>query len=510
MFAGGGILLGFFSCSDLNDIESRLEKLERNDDTPKVLSMSFKASQNPYQLINDVECEVIGDSVIECWVRNIMPNKELIPHIEYIGDKIYVENSPIISDKSQVDFKTPVTLTVRSEKMAKEYMVYVYSFTGLPVMWIETEGRKQISSKDEYMRASFKLVEDIQARGAGDIFVDSVNIKGRGNTTWGMPKKPYRLKFDKKTSLLGEAKDKSWVLLANYADNTALRNHIAFYMGSISNLEYTPKSHFVELMLNNRYNGTYQLVENLKISKDRVNVGDDGFLMEIDFRAPGEDDARYFRVENLYQPVNIKDPDVEYNDNDYNYAKNFVTIADSILFSSNFTDVNEGWQKYMDINSFVDWYLINEIARNNDAILYSSCYMNLKRGGKLKMGPLWDFDLAFGNYPDNDNYKVEGFWLYKEWTTWYYRLFQDPVFVQKVKERFNYFYDHRDDIMNEINNSAHYLRYSIEENENKWNTFYRYTFSNTNIWGCYQNEVQLLKTWLNSRFEWLKVEYDKM
>ena len=80
-------------------------------------------------------------------------------------------------------------------------------------------------------------------------------------------------------------KDKSWVLLANFADKTMLRNYLAFYMGRISNLDYTPRSHFVELMLNGRYNGTYQLCEKLKISGDRVNVGDDGFLMEIDARA---------------------------------------------------------------------------------------------------------------------------------------------------------------------------------------------------------------------------------
>jgi hypothetical protein len=261
-------------------------------------------------------------------------------------------------------------------------------------------------------------------------------------------------------------------------------------------------------MLNGRYNGTYQLGDHLKISKDRVNVGDDGFLMEIDFRASSEDDTRYFQVAHLEHPVNIKDPDVEYNDADYNYAKEFVEAADAALFSNNFRDPENGWQKYMDMDSFVDWYLINEISRNHDAQLYSSCFMNLKRGGRLKMGPLWDFDLAFGNIDYGTCYEVEGFWIMH--TFWYKRLFQDPAFVAKIKERFNYFYLHRSDIYNDINQNANYLRYSVAENNNKWNTFYNYTWPNYDIWGSYLNEVQYMKTWLNKRFEWLKSQFDAM
>ena len=158
-----------------------------------------------------------------------------------------------------------------------------------------------------------------------------VKIKGRGNSTWAMAKKPYALKFDEKISLLDEPKDKSWVLLANYADKTSLRNQTAFYMGSISNLDYTPRFHFVDLMLNGRYNGTYQLGEKIKISKDRVNVGDDGFLLEIDAKA-GADEITFY-TNHLNHPVNIKDPDVEVDDENYNYIKDYVITAEDALFS---------------------------------------------------------------------------------------------------------------------------------------------------------------------------------
>ena len=182
-----------------------------------------------------------------------------------------------------------------------------------------------------------------------------------------------------------------------------------------------------------------------------------------------------------------------------------------MLFSEFFSDPNEGWQKYIDIDSFVDWYLINEIAKNYDARFYTSCYMNFKRGEKLKMGPLWYFDIGFGNAYNNDYEDcglMTGFHIMK--AAWYTRLFEDPTFVAKVKERFNYFYNRRGDIMRKINEEANYLKYAVQENEHRWRTFYNYTWPNYDIWGSYNNEVQSMKEWLNARFEWLKCEFSKM
>lgn len=471
---------------------------------PLLKAFSFRVSSNPYQLVEDVPCEIIGDSVAECWVRHFINDKELIPHFEYYGSNVYVDGQPIKSDETRLDFNKPVHLTITGGTLQKDYTVFVHSFTGLPVVWIETKGRQDITSKDEYLKASFRMDGDMETY--ENSILDSVNIKGYGNSTWSMPKKPYRLKFDEKVSLLSEPKDRSWVLLANYTDKTSLRNYIAFYMGSMSALDYTPRSHFVELMLNGEYKGTYQLCEKIKISKNRVNVGDDGFLLEVDSKA--EDGEATFFTSQLEQPVNIKDPDVTVGDADYEYVRNYVQIAEDALYADNFRDENEGWRKYMDMDSFVEWYLVNEIARNNDASFYSSCYMSLRRGGKLKMGPLWDFDIAFGNVNYEGNYSTTGLML--RWYFWFSRLFQDPAFVAKVKERFEYFYSRKDDIIREINEKARYLKLSVEENNSKWGTFYTYISPNYNIWGNYMNEVQSMKNWLNDRFEWLKSEFDRM
>jgi hypothetical protein len=474
---------------------------------PKLISFSILAKDNPLQMVENAECEIIGDSIVECWVKNIMSNKQLIANFYFEGNEVYLNDSIAESGTTSTDFRKPVKLTIASGSRSKDYTVYVHSYTGLPIIWIETVGRQEIISKEEYLKASFKLQENVITRGAGDVLIDSVLIKGRGNTTWGMPKKPYRLKFDKKQSLLGEPMDKSWVLLSNYADKTMLRVYTAFYMGYISNLDYTPKSHFAELILNGQYNGTYLVCDKIKISADRVNVGNDGFLLEVDTKA--EDGDITFRLDHISEPINIKEPEnISVSDDNYNYITAFMSKADSVLYSSNFTDPDNGWQKYIDMDSFVDWYLINEITKNNDALMYSSCYMNLKRGGKIKMGPLWDFDLAMGNLYYNVTCYYDGLWMrYAEWIN---RMFDDPVFVSKVKERFDYFYGRKDDIMRTINENAQYLRYAVKENENRWHTFYEFTWPNYDIWGSYQNEVQSMKEWLNSRFEWLKAEFDKM
>lgn len=346
-----------------------------------------------------------------------------------------------------------------------------------------------------------RVVEDVVTRSPGDVVETTIKIRGRGNSSWLFAdKKSYRIKCDEKISVFGEHKDKDWVMIANYFDKTSLRNITAFYMGTLSILDYTPHFHFVELMKNGKYHGQYLFGEKLKINGHRVNVGDDGYLLEIDERAVDEG-ATYFRVKHLKQPVNIKDPDMTIDSEPYQYIKKFISTADSVLFSDSFSDKSNGWQKYMDMDSFVDWYLINEIARNGDAVLYTSCYMNMKRNGKLKMGPIWDFDVAFGNNTNPNVYPYEGFYIKN--STWYERLFEDPAFVSRVKERFAYFYSKKDQIINEINENARYLRYSVVEDNNKWGYFYTPTFANNDVWGNYYNEVTCFKQWLINRFEWL-------
>ena len=133
------------------------------------------------------------------------------------------------------------------------------------------------------------------------------------------------------------------------------------------------------------------------------------------------------------------------------------------------------------------------------------------------MGPVWDFDIAFGNINySNREAKLEnpeGFFI-TTWKQsdkyWFARLLEDPVFLARTKERFEYFYSRKADLIAELNYQANYLHYAVEENENKWSTFYTYTWPNKDIWGCYQNEVQCLKQWLITRLDWLHNAFSEM
>lgn len=499
---------------ELERLKQRLEELEAQKNgmvpEPQLLTMEFKRADNA-GLTDNITCEVYSSTgVVNCWLTSLDDPKTLVPRFTFEGTLVLMGSTEVTSGSTAIDFSEPVTFTVATSKETKDYTVYVYSYTGLPVMRIDVENGRFINSKEIYLNAHMTLTEDVKTRGAGDVVEADLRIKGRGNSTWwrtDYPKKPYRLKFDEKIALLGEHKDKSWVLLANFADKSALRNHAAFYMGKISNLDYTSSSHFVELFLNGRYDGTYELCEKVKVSDHRVAVGDDGFLLEVDSRAPEESDSRYFYLYSLEEPINIKEPEVEYDDADYQYIVNYMEHIDNVFYSSSFRDPSQGWQAYMDMDSFVDWYLINEITHNTDAQMFTSCFMSLKRGEKLKMGPLWDFDLAFGN---TDYYErgPEGFWIKN--SDWFSRLFDDPAFVERVKERFDYFYAHMPEIMREIDATGQYLKYSMVANEDRWHTFYNYSVPNVAIWGCYQNEVQSVKDWLTKRMEWLKSQYDRM
>ena len=372
--------------------------------------------------------------------------------------------------------------------------------TGLPVVSLFTPNGVDITSKDYYLESLMSFVNT----DGSETFADSTNLKGRGNSTWGCPKKPYAIKFDKKKSLLNLPEDKSWVLLANYYDATLLRNDLAYYIGEeMCNFGWTPHLQQVDLMLNGQYKGIYQLGEKVKIAKKRVNVGDDGFLLEIDARAPNEEDARYFNVSHIENAVNIKDPEVEYNDESYNYVKAYVTSADSALFAEGFLDVENGYKKYIDMDSFVEWYLVNEISKNADACaLFSSCYMNYKRGEKLKMGPLWDYDLAFGGYPWADwANNPEKFALKNH--GWYRRLFEDPVFVARVKTRFNEIYASRQLIFDHIDANAAKIKAKIYEENKIWGRQTSTSASEEDVKAAYQEKVDYMKTWIETRLTWL-------
>ena len=161
----------------------------------------------------------------------------------------------------------------------------------------------------------------------------------------------------------------------------------------------------------------------------------------------------------------------------------------------------EEYAEYIDIDSFVDWYLISEITKNVDSKSFSSMFLNVLPGEKIKMGPLWDFDLSFGNVDYADSRYAEGWWV--KYHPWYERLFQDPDFVTKVKVRFAYFRDNQEFILDKIDTYAQQLQWAQQENDNKWQTLGTYVWPNPVFFDTYQEEVDHMKAWYVDRMTWL-------
>jgi len=129
--------------------------------------------------------------------------------------------------------------------------------------------------------------------------------------------------------------------------------------------------------------------------------------------------------------------------------------------------------------------------------------MNYIPGGKLKMGPIWDFDISLGNINYNGNETTDGFWIKNE--IWFSRLFEDPSFVAQVKSRFNYFYNNRNLFQEKINLNSSYLYEAQERNFNKWQILGVYVWPNNVYFPTYDEEITYLKNWLDERFEWLNI-----
>lgn len=483
-------------------------QINRRD--PMLLHMEFLASENPLQLVEDAECEIIGDSAVECRVLNVMSTKNLIPRFRFVGDYVTIGGHEVVSSKTSFDFSTERILIVHSGEQTKAYTVTVSAYTGLPTLWAETNTRS-LKEANYYYKSTVSLVDNIGYGGTGSLQKTAGRIMAQGplryytkKVDWSGGTEPgkndYRLNFSNAVTMLDMPSHTDWRLVPNVNDVTMLHNQTAFYMSLMSNLDYTPRYRYVDLMFNGRYTGTYMLGECLSADTRRVDVGVDGYILNISSATSGS----AFTTTYLEQPVSILYPSSQ-SAAVVNYIASFVKDAENVLFSSYFTDESVGWQKYLDMNSFVDWYLINEIAKNSKGAFMTNCIMNYRRGGKLKMGPIWDFETAFGNAGKTSS---NGF-VIKD-VRWYKRLFQDPVFVAKVKERFDYFFNHQEDIIKNINESAQYLKYAIQEDNTKWDTFLPYKSSGADTWVLYQGQVASMKNWLTERMKWLKTQFDAM
>lgn len=455
-------------------------------------------------LKEDLIFDIDGNSVYK-YIPDFLNADSLVATFKHNGKLVKIKNLIQVSDSTQNNFnKNLLFEVVAINGDVKKYNVRLDSFTKLPVVLIDTENESEITSKEDYIDGNLTFIgKDF----TNPYYFKKIVIRGRGNYTWSLPKKPFQMKFKEKTSFFDMPSDKKWIFLANYTDKTMLRNALAFELGYISNLDWTPKYDFLEIFLNNNYYGTFQVSEKVEEDDHRVNIGKNGYLVEVDSEDKIDVDDIVFRTQrNLF---NIKSPDLIKGSNEYTYIKNYITKVENVLYGESFNDSLNGYKTLIDIDSFVDWYLINEISKNNDAAFYSSCYMTLIPGEKLKMGPLWDYDIAFGNSRQNGNEKTSGFWIKN--TSWYEIMFKDEYFIKKVKERFKFFYNNKDHILSISNKLSDKITKSRIENNKVWNTLGKYIYPNFIYrFESFDQEQEYLNSWIEKRFEWLKDAIDEL
>lgn len=400
----------------------------RYEKAPLFTMMSFLKENNPTAVYEDISFNVsTGAAKV---VSPLISSPQLIASFDSNGADVYVDGVEQVSGVTVNDFSKPVTYTVKSKVEYSFTVELVYS--GLPVVFVNTPGGREIPSKWENWLAGAELTvcnPDWTVDYSG-----ATEVRGRGNSTWYYPKKPYALKLESKGKILGMPKHKRWVLLANWMDRTLMRNSASFHLAECSGLEYTPRGQFVELFINGKHNGNYFLCEQIKVDENRVDIDeldddevDGGYILELDSYY---DEEFKFRSPVRDLPYMFKDPD-EVNESQFEFIKNYVSELEHALYDNDRFAAGD-YMDYIDLDSFADWWIVMELTGIWEPNHPKSTYMHKDKGGKLTMGPVWDFDW--------ETYMPKNWFSINE-ALYYGRLFQDPRFVAKVKERWDIYKD---------------------------------------------------------------------
>ena len=379
--------------------------------------------------------------------------------------------------------------------------------TALPKVIINTPNNVDITSKEDWLKSSSIAIVD--ADGAISYQSSNLSIRGRGNSTWYFPKKAYALKLESKSEILGMPKHKRWILLANWLDRTLLRNDIAFQIAKQTDLSWTPSGKFVEVILNGNHIGNYYLCEQIKIDKNRLNIkemkssdisGDaltGGYLMELDTNF---DEVNKFKSSIKQFPYMFKGPDEETLQPEQKaYFENYINTMEEYLYADNWLE-NREYADYMDIGSFIDWWFVYELTMCSEPLWPKSSYVHKDMLGKLKAGPVWDFDWETFKPSKSQMFAVKN-------AIYYERLFEDPAFVSEVKRRWSTYKDKFDLIPIYIQNRADMLRASNSRNIEMWPITADVNGDNTLN---YDDAIDRLKSSYRNKLEWLDAQIRNM
>lgn len=381
----------------------------------------------------------------------------------------------------------------------------------VPRVYITTKG---VISRDDYVAATI-LLQDPEGK-YEEILDTNASIKVRGNSTSWALKQPYNIKFESKREVLGLGEAKKWCLLANFFDKTLIRNKLAYDFAGDIGLAYSIKSTFVDVYINGRYKGNYQLSQAVGAGDTRVDIDPtkNEFIFE---KIPN---AAYTDGWYVYTPYcqimfGLNDPE-EPNASQKEFINKFFKSLEDALRKRDYDEV----VKYIDVDSFVDFYIVNELIKSVD-FGFGSTRFYLKEG-KLYGGPLWDMDLAAGNAGESYhtyhnrftvNDSTKGFYCRQ---LWYAQLLDCGDFEERVKARYIELQPYIVNLTtdnelgkNKIDTLVETYRKSFDKNYKVWNVGEYYNELHMAPFDTYEENVEFLRSWLISRNNWLLFKWSK-
>ncbi len=472
------------------------------------------------------------------WIESDTPD-QFVPTFQSKGKVTLEDGKELISGKTVIslakDIRIKVTLPSGNTEQYTVSLNCPQINNELPVLHMKPE--KLIADKENYVDTEIELF-DKTSQSTGEGWWNSkekgtVEMRGRGNSTWRLPKKPFRIKFTEKFSPIGlnHAKAKSWTLLAQDMDKSLLRTHLAFeYSRLLFNKEekyhdenailFTPCSRYVNVYYtgdypntegdkvrkNGEYIGVYQMSDQMEQAKGRIDVekleeadGDDpekitgGYIVETDVH----DGTHYTALKHI--KMSYKYPkDDDCTPAQYAYITHFLNEMESTLFGSNYKDAEHGWRKYLDIKTLADFIIIKELAGDADG--YTSTYLYKRRGvDKLFFGPIWDCDKGWDNEKRvntlNNLIIKSGFGMPGcNGDDWYDRLWEDETLRRFVGERWK---SKRDELLaiteKVLTEVPAAMDKSIEANFTVWKFYYQYSNEAKMPAETYEKEIERIR-----------------
>ena len=464
-------------------------------DTGVLSAFRFLKKNNAF-LTADVSSSIGEESIIPLVTFS---QSELIPTFTTNAVKVLVDEVEQKSGMTKNDFSSPVVyqFIMRNGETFQYTVKAEFLLSAIPELTITTTDPSiaEIPSKDYYLEGTLA----VNGRGGYEDYTGKTEVKGRGNSTWGYPKKPYRLKLNKKAEICGLGKAKNYVLLANHLDPTLMLNSVAFKIGRLLELPFTNHAIPVDVVLNGIYKGSYLLTEQIEVKENRVDLDENNSVMwELDSYW---DDEPKFKSTAFNLPVMVKDPDLtteqfEYWKKDFNA---FTTqFAKEPLEGNSYVDM-------IDIESVAKFLITFNLVHNMEINHPKSVFLHKERNGKYVMGPIWDFDWAYDYEGTSNHFGRYNTPLFSSsmngvGTAFFQRFLQDSRVKTIYKRTWQDFKNNKlDAVLQYVDDYAVMLKPSVERNSELW--------ENTR---SFDTKVKELKTWLRNRADYIDSEVSKL